>query len=109
MSVAMLDVQVRAALKAGRHKDLVAADELGIMMRSHKAFDGWLEGPLTFPPTFKFKRGTAQYLGKQCFHQRLQGCSKVKGSEEPLGSRLRSDKLRSPLALAYFPSGLLKS
>lgn len=24
---------------------------------------GWTEGHLSFPPTFKFKRGTNQYLG----------------------------------------------
>lgn len=28
-----------------------------------RAFAGWHEGELAFPPTFKFKRGTTQYLG----------------------------------------------
>ena len=66
--------QVRVILKQGRHKDLVAADELGIMIRNRRAFEGWNEGPLSFPPTFKFKRGTGHYLGDcpcgqsaQCF------------------------------------------
>ena len=58
-------LQARAALRAGRHKDLVASDELGIMMRSGRAFEGWREGPLTFPPTFKYKRGTSHYIGTQ--------------------------------------------
>ena len=37
-------------------------------MRSGRAFQGWAEGPLTFPPTFKLKRGTDMYLGA-CSHR----------------------------------------
>ena len=40
-------------------------DELKNMMKQQRAFQGWEEGPLTFPPTFKFKRGTHNYLGGQ--------------------------------------------
>lgn len=68
----MLLMQVRASLKAGRFKDLVPADELGIMMRNNKAFQGWKEGPLSFPPTFKFKRGTPHYLGGHVFCHIMQ-------------------------------------
>lgn len=43
---------------------LSEADELTTNMRASRVFAGWKEGPLTFPPTFKFKRGTGQYLGE---------------------------------------------
>ncbi|KAK9792500.1 hypothetical protein WJX73_010349 [Symbiochloris irregularis] len=75
------DAEVRASLKAGKFKDLVPADELGIMMRSNKAFQGWKEGPLSFPPTFKFKRGTQHYLGDD---------------DDDTASELGSQDLRAP-------------
>ena len=34
-----------------------------VVLSSGRAFAGWHEGKLSFPPTFKFKRGTTQYLG----------------------------------------------
>ena len=58
-----LAVQVRAILRAGRLQDLVAADELTCMRKAGRAFQGWQEGPLSFPPTFKFRRGTSHYIG----------------------------------------------
>lgn len=57
-------LQVRAALREGRIKELLAADELGIMIRSKRAFEGWKEGAVKFPPTFKYKRGASHYLGE---------------------------------------------
>lgn len=33
-------------------------------MGAGRAFEGWQEGPLSFPPTFKFLRGTTQYHGE---------------------------------------------
>ncbi len=31
-----------------------------------RAFEGWAEGPLEFPPTYKFRRGTSLYVGAHC-------------------------------------------
>ena len=56
-------LQVRAAIKAGHLSEVVAHDELKNMMKEQRAFQGWQEGPLTFSPTFKYKRGTITYLG----------------------------------------------
>ena len=59
-------VQVRQILRAGHFQELVAADELTCMRKAGKAFQGWQEGPLSFPPTFKFRRGTSHYIGMPC-------------------------------------------
>lgn len=34
------------------------------LLGAGRAFDGWQEGRLSFPPTFKFLRGTTQYHGE---------------------------------------------
>lgn len=43
---------------------MAAHDELKNMMKQQRAFQGWEEGTLAFPPTFKFKRGSNTYLGE---------------------------------------------
>ena len=35
----------------------------GLMPSPGRSFEGWQEGPLSFRPTFKFRRGTTQYHG----------------------------------------------
>ena len=57
-------LQARAAIKAGKLSEVAEWDELVNMMRQKRAFQGWQEGQLAFPPTFKFRRGTNIYLGK---------------------------------------------
>ena len=56
--------QARAAIKAGNLAELAEQDELQRMMKEQRAFQGWQEGQLTFPPTFKFKLGSPSYIGK---------------------------------------------
>lgn len=56
-------MQARAAIKAGKLADVAERDELTNIIRQKRAFQGWQEGPLSFPPTFKFRRGTDVYLG----------------------------------------------
>ena len=34
------------------------------MRQQGRSFQGWSEGPLSFPPTFKYKRGTSFYIGR---------------------------------------------
>ena len=65
-------LQVRAILRSGRIQELVAADELTCMRKAGRAFQGWQEGPLSFPPTFKFRRGTSHYIGKPLFPGHVQ-------------------------------------
>ena len=55
--------QVRKAIKAQKAEQLLAAEELAKMRLSGRSFQGWSEGPISFPPTFKYKRGTNYYIG----------------------------------------------
>ena len=55
--------QVRAVLRAGHHRDLLQWDELNRDRQAGRVFAGWQEGAVAFPPTFKFRRGTSQYIG----------------------------------------------
>ena len=58
-----IHVQVRQVLRAGQHTDLAQWDELTRDRQAGRVFEGWQEGPLAFPPTFKFRRGTSHYIG----------------------------------------------
>ncbi|KAL0027397.1 hypothetical protein WJX79_008379 [Trebouxia sp. C0005] len=57
------DDKARNLIKDSRLDKLVEADELIRMVHDGRSFAGWTEGHISFPPTFKFKRGTSQYLG----------------------------------------------
>ena len=61
-------LQVRKAIKARKSEQLLAAEELNRMRQQGRAFQGWAEGPLNFPPTFKYKRGTSHYIGERLHH-----------------------------------------
>lgn len=86
----MPDAEVRAALREGRIKELLAADELGIMIRSKRAFEGWKEGAVKFPPTFKYKRGASHYLGDE---------------EDDAASEAGSQDLRAPSSASLATPG----
>jgi hypothetical protein len=49
---------VAAAVAARRWEELRRADELRGELREGRALEGYQEGPLTFPPTFKLVRGS---------------------------------------------------
>ncbi len=38
---------------------------LSLIRPAGRAFKDWQEGPLSFAPTFKFKRGTTKYMGAE--------------------------------------------
>ncbi|KAK9821522.1 hypothetical protein WJX74_007052 [Apatococcus lobatus] len=59
------DAEVRKAIKAKKSEQLLAAEELNRMRQQGRSFQGWSEGPLNFPPTFKYKRGTSYYIGDE--------------------------------------------
>jgi hypothetical protein len=57
------DEFVRKALAANHHSHLLAADQLNIERAAGRAFGGWHEGEVTFPPTYKYRPGTNVYSG----------------------------------------------
>lgn len=58
------DAEARAQISQGQHKDLFEKDQLHSLMKRGHLFQGWTEGPVDFPPTFKFKLGTTEYSGE---------------------------------------------
>eukprot|EP00892_Ulva_mutabilis_P005822 jgi/Ulvmu1/3611/UM017_0023.1 len=59
------DAEVRALLRAGALERLLARDELLPALGSADGvFAGWREGAISFPPTFKFAKGTDRYIGE---------------------------------------------
>ncbi|KAG0608167.1 hypothetical protein M758_8G084400 [Ceratodon purpureus] len=49
------------SIKQGRLQELHAKDQLSTALRKNQAFKGFQEGPLLFPPTFKYDVGTDNY------------------------------------------------
>lgn len=47
-------MQARSLIRDSRLDKLLQADELVSMVHSGRAFNGWTEGHITFPPTFKY-------------------------------------------------------
>ncbi|RVW94921.1 Type IV inositol polyphosphate 5-phosphatase 3 [Vitis vinifera] len=43
---------------------LVATDQLVRELRKGRAFDGWSEGVLNFPPTYKYESNSEKYFGE---------------------------------------------
>lgn len=52
---------VLAAIAAGDQATLAAGDQLTAQRAAGAAFSGYCEGPLAFPPTYKFDPGTGVY------------------------------------------------
>jgi hypothetical protein len=48
-------------LAHNQHRILVDNDQLNMVMQFDTAFSGFAEGPLSFPPTYKFDKGTGKY------------------------------------------------
>lgn len=57
------DDVVRSAIAAGDHARLMSGDQLRLEQSAGRAFVGWTEAPVTFPPTYKYRPGTNVYSG----------------------------------------------
>lgn len=51
-------------MRTGRLDRLYAFDELQRERTAGRVFDGFKEAPITFPPTYKYNRGTNHYTGE---------------------------------------------
>ncbi|KAL9251019.1 Type I inositol polyphosphate 5-phosphatase 2-like protein [Drosera capensis] len=59
----MLDVEVRKLVADEQWDRLMESDQLLKELRSGRVFDGWKEGPINFPPTYKYSIDTDRYVG----------------------------------------------
>ena len=57
----MKESSVHNLIKQQNWEELVECDQLKLSQKGGKAFEGFQEGALNFPPTFKFVPGTSNY------------------------------------------------
>ncbi|KAG7952462.1 hypothetical protein I3843_12G060100 [Carya illinoinensis] len=60
----MLDAEVRKLVDLRRWDELLNNDQLSKELRSGHVFDGWKEGGIDFPPTYKYKINSDRYVGE---------------------------------------------
>ncbi len=53
---------VDSLLEDNRHDVLIANDQLNLLLQFEKTFAGFIEGPLTFRPTYKYDIGTGKFM-----------------------------------------------
>lgn len=53
---------VDSLLEENRHDVLVANDQLSLLLQFEKTFKGFIEGPLTFRPTYKYDLGSGEFM-----------------------------------------------
>ncbi|XVF52407.1 hypothetical protein PTKIN_Ptkin05aG0015900 [Pterospermum kingtungense] len=60
----MLDAKVRELVALKRWDELINNDQLHKELRSGHVFDGWNEGAIAFPPTYKYEMDSDRYVGE---------------------------------------------
>lgn len=121
----MLNTHSLCCARSVHVRDLAAAlglETVGLgHCRSHeelvlavgRAFAGWHEGKVSFPPTFKFKRGTTQYLGHdEVQPAELQSPFQTAANEPPLmpttvSVRLFAMCLRAPPSRGFSSDAII--
>ncbi|CAD5168647.1 unnamed protein product [Musa acuminata subsp. malaccensis] len=60
----MPDAEIRGLVASRRWDELMKFDQLSNELRSGHTFDGWKEGLITFPPTYKYESNSNRYVGE---------------------------------------------
>ncbi|XAR54844.1 Inositol-polyphosphate 5-phosphatase [Bertholletia excelsa] len=60
----MLDTEVRKLVAKKKWDKLMNSDQLKKEFCSGHVFDGWMEGPITFPPTYKYEINSDRFIGE---------------------------------------------
>ncbi|KAK3016774.1 hypothetical protein RJ639_006447, partial [Escallonia herrerae] len=60
----MLDTEVRKLVARKQWDQLLNGDQLCKELRSGHVFDGWKEGPINFPPTYKYEINSDRFVGE---------------------------------------------
>mmetsp|Transcript_37222 Transcript_37222/g.120209 ORF Transcript_37222/g.120209 Transcript_37222/m.120209 type:complete len:313 (-) Transcript_37222:87-1025(-) len=84
--------EARSLAAAGRHAEMLQADELLASREGAHAFEGFAEGPIRFAPTYKFDRGTDTLDSSKKRRAQLARCSR--GGEVVLTPLPRAGELQ---------------
>ncbi|KAL9242710.1 hypothetical protein vseg_016685 [Gypsophila vaccaria] len=60
----MTDSEIRKLVAKKKWNELLNNDQLSRELRSGRVFDGWKEGPINFPPTYKYEFNSDRYVGE---------------------------------------------
>ncbi|KAA8525922.1 hypothetical protein F0562_007978 [Nyssa sinensis] len=60
----MLDTEVRMLVAKKQWDELLNSDQLSKELHSGHIFDGWKEGLINFPPTYKYEINSDRYVGE---------------------------------------------
>ncbi|KAK9667886.1 hypothetical protein RND81_13G018200 [Saponaria officinalis] len=60
----MTDTEIRKLVVKKKWNELFSNDQLSKELRSGHVFDGWKEGPINFPPTYKYEFNSDRYVGE---------------------------------------------
>ncbi|KAG5228744.1 type inositol 1,4,5-trisphosphate phosphatase [Salix suchowensis] len=60
----MLDTEVRKLVALEKWDELISSDQLCKELRSGRVFEGWKEGVISFPPTYKYEINSDRYVGE---------------------------------------------
>ncbi|KAM7254002.1 hypothetical protein ACFE04_031684 [Oxalis oulophora] len=60
----MMDADVRKLVAQKQWDELLNHDQLSKELRSGHVFDGWKEGVINFPPTYKYEINSDRYVGE---------------------------------------------
>ncbi|WCJ20682.1 Type I inositol polyphosphate 5-phosphatase 2 [Euphorbia peplus] len=60
----MMDTEIRKLVSLKKWDELINGDQLVKELRSGRVFDGWKEGAINFPPTYKYEMNSDRYVGE---------------------------------------------
>lgn len=60
----MMDTEVRELVAQKRWDELINSDQLSKELHSGHVFEGWKEGVINFPPTYKYEINSDRYVGE---------------------------------------------
>lgn len=60
----MLDAEIRKLVARKKWDELINSDQLSKELRSGHVFEGWKEGVIDFPPTYKYEINSDRYVGE---------------------------------------------
>ncbi|XP_074581831.1 type I inositol polyphosphate 5-phosphatase 2 isoform X2 [Curcuma longa] len=71
------DAEVRAMVARKSWDELMNYDQLSNELRSGRIFDGWKEGSVNFPPTYKYERNSNRYVGEVAREGEKKRCDRI--------------------------------